>query len=477
MRKGFRKLKRIMRVGAVIRALLGGLSLGIMLVAGQCLYAKLTMAEPDFVRCVLVAGIPALILFAVLLVLLLPRDKALARRLDDRLGLDEKTQTMIAFRDQESDMLRMQRENAEAALVAVPTRRVRGALTWLFIVLPVVAALSLVGTLLVPAKEPPSPPPAADSGWRLDDFQAQKLRDLIAYVQNSEMEEELRHGVSGELEGLLIKLGSIRKETVMRDTVIETIVNIHDLTADHNTYDLITSAMASTVSISIKQLGNSIYSLKPLLISEQMTAMTQSVAEAPDHQKATEAAALATALNQALARANVPASDEVVTALTALADALRSVTDDMTNEALESLMTEAEEVLLDSLKGETVNEEVSGYAIKRLMDIFGIPSDQIPPEILTKANEATTEGDYKPNDDDEDRNHAGGIGSGEVLFGSNDTIYDPDKGSYLPYGEVFEAYYAAVLEHMENGNLPEELEDMFYDYFAMLANGTDKKED
>ncbi len=475
MGNAFHRLKRNMCIGAVIRALAGGLSLGVILVAAQWLYAKLTMAEPNFLRYALIGGIPALILSAGLLVLLLPRDKKLAAQLDDRLQLHEKVQTMIAFREEDGDMIRLQRESAEQALLESPRRRVHGALTGLFIALPIVACLALVGTLLVPAKEPAEPPPVVDTGWRLDDFQAQKLRDLIAYIQKSDMEEELKHGVSGELEGLLIKLGSIRKENVMRETVVDTIINIHGLVSDHNTYDLLAAAMVNTVSTPVKQLGNSLYSLKPLLISEQMTTLAQAV-NAAEEGKAAAAGALATAVEQALSRADVPASDEVYEALAALASTLRNLTDDMSEDDVLSLLDAAETTLLSSLEIETVNETVGTYTITRLMEIFGIPADAVPPEVLTKVNEATTEGDYRPNDDQE-QNAAGGIGSGEVLFGSNDTIYDPDKGAYVTYGEVLETYYAAVLEHMGDGTLPPELEDMFYDYFAMLANGTDQKED
>ncbi len=482
MGKGFRKFKRKMRLGAVVRSILLALSVETVIVAAQWLYAKQVMLEPDFLRYALVGAVPALVGFTVTFILLWPRNKRLARRLDNALGLDEKTQTMIAFRGDESAMAVLQREDAEAKLAAIPRRRAHGACTWLFVALPLMAVLSMVGTILVPAKEPPTPPPTVETGWKLDVFMEQKLKDLITYVETSDMEEEPRHGVVGELDGLLIKLRSIRKESVMRAAVVETIVHIHEIVSEHNTYDLLADALVNTLSEDVRKLGNSIYTLKPLLINEQLIAMKRTllpedaIKAVAEEGKGTTAQHMAVAINQALSLSEVSTSNEVYAALSAFAAALETVTDETENATVEAIFAEAETTINQSLEPQILNESVGSYAINRLMEIFGIPKTEIPPEVLEKTYNATTEDDYKPNDDDKDHNEAGGLGSGEVLFGSNDTIYDPDKGTYTAYGEVLTRYYATVLEHIGDGSLPEELEDMFYDYFAMLHNGSGQKD-
>ncbi len=503
MGTGFRKFKRKMLIGALVRAGLFGLSLAAITVAGLWLAAKLTLGEVNFLLFAAIGAAPAALSIAIWLLVLWPTDRRVARRLDRDLALGEKAQTMIDFQNDPSDMAALQRENAREILAATPRRRARGVLTWLFVALPLVATLAVVGTILVPAKEPPAPvepPPVVETGWRFDDFRKQKLDDLIKYVSESDMEEEARDAVVGELDGLRIKLGSVRKESVMQEMVIDAIVHIHTIVSDHNTYDLITAAMANTVSAPVKQLGNSMNSLKPLLISEQIKSMKETVLGVTEDESSDEtetdtartartpragettgraetATLIATALEQAVERSGVPATNRVNAALAAIAADLKTVTDDTSDADIEIIFKNAESNLLLALEPETINEAVEAYTINRLMEIFGIPADRIPPEVLKKASEATTEGNYRP-DDEPEHNNAGGLGSGEVLYGSNDTVYDPDQGKYVAYGELLTRYNSIVLEYLTgDSEIPEELREMLFDYFTMLSNGAGQKDD
>ncbi len=475
MGKGFRSFKRKMCTGAILRALSAGLSVGTVAVAVQWLIAKLTLGETDWLRFASVAAIPAILVALLVLLCLWPTNRRLARRLDKTLGLNERVQTMVAYRRDGGEMAALQREDTERLLLATPRRRARGVLTWLFVLCPLVAVLAVVGTVLVPAKEPPAPPPVVDTTWRLDVFQEQKLRDLIAYVEKSDMERQLRLTVVEELEDLLAELKNLRKESLMKDAVVAAIVDIHEATAAHNTYDLLTASMGSIPSEPVKRLGNAMSSLKPLFIGEQLAAIRESIGGPEGVASAT---LLATALRQSVTLSELEPTDELALAVTAFADALAGVSAETTEAELDALRADAEEAILDALEPESVNEAVESYTVNRLMEIFGIPAASLPEGLLVKPYDPSTEGSYDPDDDDDDDpNHSGGLGSGEVLFGSNDTIYDPDTGTYVPYGEVLRRYHAIVLEHMGDGNLPEELEDMLHDYFAKLSDGGDQKQE
>ncbi|MBP1576205.1 MAG: hypothetical protein J6A68_01605, partial [Oscillospiraceae bacterium] len=48
-----------------------------------------------------------------------------------------------------------------------------------------------------------------------------------------------------------------------------------------------------------------------------------------------------------------------------------------------------------------------------------------------------------------------------------ETVYDPDSGN-VPYGEVFIFYYTEYLTALENGEVPEELQQIIDGYFAAL---------
>ncbi len=469
MGKGFRKFQRKMRVGAVIRAFLFGLSLGTVTMAALWLVAKRTATEPSLERYAVIGGAVALVGIAVVLALILPTDKRLARRLDRSLALGEKVQTMVAFRRDSGDMATLQRQDTERILVETPRRRVKGVCTWLFVLLPVLACLAVVGTVLVPAKEPPTPPPVVDNTFSLTPWQEQALKDLIETVRTSDMEAEPKEAVIIRLESLLIQLKSIKKESTMKETVIGTISSIHEVVSEHNTYDLIADAMANSPVEAVNRLGTSIRSLQPLLVGDQMNRLTEALTT---DVRAETALLLASSIVQALKNTGVDTDNEVYTALADLAASLTAVTGETTDDEIAARMAEAEVAINNALYIQATNEQVEEDTIYRLLTIFGLAVSDLPDDLLTEIEDEDKTNSYDDKDDEDDEIHAGGLGTGEMIYGSDDMIYDPDSGTYVTYGEVIDAYFARISEQLADGKLSSELEDILTDYFAMLFNGT-----
>jgi hypothetical protein len=470
MGKGFLKFKRKLWIGAVVRALLVAFSVGIITVAIQWLNAKMTGISPDFFLYRWRGALPAVVGFAFVLLALLPTNKRVARLLDARLGLGEKVQTMLAFRRDEGDMASIQRADTDRILCETPPKKVKGACTWLFAVVPVVACFCLVGTVLVPAKEPPLPPPVVDNNFSITPWQEQALQDLIEKVKASGMEAEPKEGVVKQLESLLIKLRNTKKESVMKETVISTIESIHTIVSEHNTYDVIASAMLRTPSQAVQELGGAIDSLRAFLIGDWFNATTDALTADRNH-----AATLATGITQALTASAVDTSNEVHIALMAFTLGLTEVNENTTNEEISSLMAQTEETLNAALYIQTTNEEVEDDTIYTLLSIFGIKVSEVPDHVFNDPDDPRAEGDYEQNDD-LDKIHGGGLGSGDMIFGSDDTIYDPEKNTYVTYGEVLDRYYARITDMLVDGNLAPELEEALSDYFAILFNGSENKE-
>jgi hypothetical protein len=461
MGKGFTKFKRRLRLGAVVRAAVFGLSAGLVSVSVLWLCAKISAEEPDFAYYTLFGGIVAVVGFLTMLFILLPTKKRIAKRVDQELSLGEKTQTMLAFRKDTSDMANLQREDTDRILRETPKRRVKGACTWLFALLPVVAALALVGTILVPAEEPPEPPPVIENNFAITPWQTQALKDLIEKVKTSDMEAEPKEATVKQLESLLIKLGSIKKEPAMKEAVISCIEGIHRAVSEHNTYDLIAQTMFKSPSKDVQDLGGAIDSLQALLIGDWMNNTQTALLE-----KTADPHTVAAGITQALTLSGVDGENEVSIALLAFTvklAALESVNED----AVAPLMTEAEEALNAALYIQATNEEVEDDTIYTLLSIFGIKASEVPEHIFNDPDDPRGEEDYEP-EEDPDQIHAGGLGSGEMIFGSDDTIYDPDREAYVTYGEVIGDYYAKISELLVDGKLPAELEDALSDYFAIL---------
>ena len=454
----------------MIRAVLFGLSLGAMTLAVLWLLDKMSATDPNLMGYALPAAVVAAVGLIVMLLILLPTKKRIARRVDKHLALGEKVQTMLAFRKDESPMAQLQRMDTDRILQETPRRKVKGVCTWLFVVIPVVACLSVVGTILVPAKQPPEPPPVVENNFSMTPWQEQALKDLIEKVKTSDMESEPKEGVVKQLESLLIKLKSIRKEGAMKEAVISCIEGIHKVVSTHNTYDLIAEAMFASPSDSIGDLGGAVNSLQSLLIGEWMNTTKTALLE-----KNETATVLATGITRALTLSNVEAENEVHIALMAFTLQLTALGEDASEEEIGTVFAEAEQALNSALFLQATNEDVEDDTIYTLLSIFGIKASEVPEHVFNDPEDPRGEEDYEP-DDDLDHINSGGLGSGEMIFGSNDTIYDPDSESYIPYHEVIDGYYARITELLVDGNLPHELEEALTDYFAILFDGSKNKE-
>lgn len=470
MGKGFSRFKRKLRVGAVVRAVVFGLSLGLLTVSVLWLIAKLSAEEPDFIGYSLYGGIVAAAGLLAMLLILLPTKKRIARRVDKHLKLGEKTQTMLAFRKDQSPMAQLQRDDTDRILREAPRRKVKGVATWLFILIPVVAVLTFGGVVMVPAKQPPEPPPVIENNFAITPWQTQAVKDLIEKVKASDMEAEPKEGVVKQLESLLIKLSTVKKEPAMKEAVISCIEGIHTVVSEHNTYDILADTMLVSPSEAVQDLGSAIDSLQALLIGEWMNDTKTAVADG-----SVSPATLATGITQALTLSGVDAENEVHIALLAFTAGLTALQADPDEDGLNTLFAAAEEALNSALYIQAVNEEVEDDTIYTLLSIFGIKASEVPEHIFNDPDDPRREEDYEP-EDDLDKIHAGGLGSGEMIFGSDDTVYDPDREAYVTYGEVIGGYYAKISELLVDGNLPPELEEALNDYFAILFNGSENKE-
>lgn len=462
MGKGFRKFQRKLWIGAILRALLFGLSGGCITGAVLFLIDKQTMQEPLFSQYILVGSIVAAVGAIAMFLILLPTSKRIAKKLDKSLSLGEKAQTMLAFRKDTGEMAVMQREDTDRILMSTPKRKVKGTCTFVFALLPVFATLITVGSVLAPAKEPPPPPPVIESNFSFTPWQEQALKDLIEKVKTSGMEEQPKEDVVKQLESLLIKLKTIKKENTMKETVISTIEEIHAIVSEHNTYDLMATALFANPSKTVQDLGAAVNSLKPLLIGEWISTVAESTEADP-----ASAATLAQAMQTVLNVCKVDASNEIHVALKDFAVALETISPDISKEERELLFSTAEENLNNALYIQQTNEEVENDTIYTLLSIFGIKASEVPEDVFNDPEDPRGEGDYEK-DDDPDQIHSGGLGSGEMVFGSNDTIYDPNSEQYVTYGTVIMDYYARITDLIVEVGLPPDLEEMVSDYYAIL---------
>ena len=138
-----------------LRAVLTGLGAGGLLSGVLNLLARLELLPLSSGLPFLIGGGVALAVGVTLFLLVRTDDRSLARMLDSELSLDERVETMYQYKDGDSALLRLQREDAEAVLSGIPTGRLRFKRLWLYLLIFVLGAAVLATSFLFGKEEEP----------------------------------------------------------------------------------------------------------------------------------------------------------------------------------------------------------------------------------------------------------------------------------------------------------------------------------
>ncbi len=482
MDNGFRKFKRKIRFSAIVRAMLMGVSLGTAAFAALWLVAKLTNTapafDPNFLQYGIIGGGIALVCSVVFILLMLPTDKRLAKRLDNKLELHEKVQTMVAFRKEDSEMIRLQRQTTQELLMQTPTKKARNKSAWLSLILPVVACACMAAAIVVPAQGVQSGGPKEDpSGWYLSDYDKQKLLDLIQYVETSGMQEEPKADIVAELNDLLTDLQAIKKKVAMEERVVNSIAAIHEIAEPCHTHTKVVGALKASLVTDVASLGDKLSALESSTVKNYMEQLRQRLTgETEDSEELVEvnkeelAGTLAADLQTALAASGEAEDHPLQKALADFAAELAGITNDATPLQVQELLNRHEGTITAAIKQPGIDVGVEKYTINRLMTIFGISADKIPQDILDTFGSGEISGEsQEPGQSDSDKtNITGGVGRGDNQYASDDVVYDITTGAWVPYGDVLDQYENIILEYMLDGDIPADLKAMVDAYLATL---------
>lgn len=467
MGKGFLKFQKKIRTNTLLMAVVFGVACG-LLVASSILLLQKIFATPNLFLCI-GCGVGVAVLASGLLYLIKrPTDKRIAKRLDHDLQLHEKVQTMIEFQNEPGDMIALQRMDTERILEETPLKQLKRKHIWRHFIVPVVSCAVFVTAILVPVAGAIQPP-ADEDGFVFTPWQEQALIDLIEEVNASNMEDSPKRDVVSSLKSLLATLKQANKESVMHTEVVATITEIYDIVEAHNSYDVFGRNMTTSTNTMVAKLGTAITTLD----AEAMTqCLTEAAATVTDQ---TNGVVLASALEAILAQISVEEDDILMQTMTSFITDLKAA---QTADHFSLVFQTAGDVFDSALLKQKNNEEVRKDTIFRLMEIFGIADSELPVNVLANLTSGTLdEGEYADKEDDDEQTiHAGGLGSGEMIYGSDDMIYDPELDAYVTYGEVINGYYAIITEQLVDGNVSAELEQVLTDYFAYLFNGTAESE-
>ncbi len=477
MGKSFSELKKRLRCAAWIKCALFGVALGILGTAVYAILQKLLGASPALPLCLAIGAGVALVAFLAMALIVRPTEKRIAKTLDERLGLREKVQTMVAFRDASGTLVEMQREDTERVLREATKKQLRSGHAWIHLILPVLAIAALTVSVLLPAAALPEPsaPPAEDGeqdeAWALTEWHITAVRALIDEVRASDMVDTGKTEIVAALEKMLTDLQSVNTVANMKATVIGTLVTVDGVADGINTYTAIFKALDASASITVKEFNTVIGKPSdPIEESKYQEFKLRFGKETLAEDAATFGAVLGLLVDQIA----VSHEDALWCAIKELSDGMIAFSAEAPNlgegaaEQLSALLDASAEQISEALGQQNANRAVANKTNSSLMSIFGVTWEELPDSLKypDDAEAGTEDGNYEEKEDDIITD--GGLGSGEVIYGSNDAVYDRDQGAHVVYGDVIDTYDGIKTSELEERPISDALKDYIDKYFADL---------
>ena len=198
---------------AVLRALLASFAAGCFSCGAAVLACKIAQKSLRFVPPI-AASVAAAAVFAAALIYYFPSRRETARRID-ALGLKERASTMLAFRDDPSEIACLQRNDALRRIDTVKKRDLRAGIGMLPVILAAIALLFAVLCAVIPASWFERAENPLDEVWQQvlemlreeedrlgeqgEDILSDEMRDLIDSLEEMDPENVLR--AVGEING------------------------------------------------------------------------------------------------------------------------------------------------------------------------------------------------------------------------------------------------------------------------------------
>ena len=465
MFNGFNRFKGRVRLQAIIASVLLGIGLAVASLAVSMLILKLSGKDAQLVH-YLVCGAMAPVLSPILYFVFMPSDVRLAKRLDSCYTLDEKVSTMIELREDASGFATLQREDANERLGNQPVKMIKSKQLVAGLLVFFISLGCFAGAWMLPIR--------ADGGETpIDEFDKQWLitaiGELITIVENAYINDNLRANTLTELNSLLdfVKESSYLSE--MKAKAITTVIAINTSLNKANSAEAISVAFSQSANPGIVNLATALGALSG---SGSKTALEE-LGDSLNGANTSDKNFAADEIDSYLASSGVRSDDSVYALLKGLVSVLKDGSADVFGEFSSAGSRISSEVVIQSVNRSTMN-----MVINKLCNLFGITEDDLitaDPDTDIDLRDPSDDG-VPPDDtqgkEPENNLGAGGLGTGDVIYGSDDLVFDPDTNTYRPYGEILNEYFAKANEQITDGKVSDEISDAAEEYFGTLFGGS-----
>ena len=468
--ENFNKFKNKIVLEILLKCIVTGFSVGLIVFSIPLIYIKVKGIEFNVIYLVLIALGVMLLIVGLGYLIFKPNKVRIAKRLDKEFKMNEKVQTMVEFENEEGFMIELQRQNTLNILSDISVKSLSMRFSIVLLILLVISCACGVTAFALPSHEDLPTVETPEPTYEVDDWTILAIKNIIDKVKTSTAEDKLKTKYISMLEELIIELDTnIDKESQMKAYVIELIddilLELDKVNTNNEVFfilkdsdnSLITSLAVDINLLDVNDIRNHIINISALI-----NGSAEAVTEFNND------------FGAVLKASNLDKNDELFKTLYKLAEDLYATRNsDNVRTAVEEVINKNIDSIMNVIELQAENYRIAHYIEFELNSIFGLENN----ETDSSGDEEDDEQQKNPYEDedkdkDENINNSGGLGTGDVLFGSNDQFFDPDKG-VVEYGDVITGYYGEILGKLNEGLLDENLREYFEYYYNMLL-GNDK---
>lgn len=510
MGEGFKRYKRLYLIDSIVKALVVCISASLLVVATFLIVIDKGVIDFQMLYASFIGVGSGLLLGLVTFLLSFKGDKRLARHLDGKLGLNEKVQTMYAFRNDEGGLKEIQRKKTRLILDNTPPKLSSFAKVWVifFIALALTVSYFVVSLVMYVQQDPtvdnggnpsqdetdkPSDKPGdkpsdkpSDEEFEPTDHHRKELEQLIKYVNDSLLNDVAKAEIVSELKTLLEQLDTFGTDAAMKEYVLEVIKKVRDSVNNVNSTYAFYQSAKELDNETLGKLSAALY-IKDLNIIEKLisefykTLLFVDGGDSPRPKDELELIkgeieALKEAMTSVLENSGLTEDDKLFVITTELVTTFNTILEKSKSVAnvIGRLDPVWNNTFIEGLRQivppEKINEEVKTYTVSELARIFGVDLSSVGGE-----GDAGI-GDYlEPDSQPPESGEGGSYGDGGKNFPSNDKVIDPESEEIdinkiqVEYGDIISRYMTEIKNKIEKGEFSEELALILNEYFKMLT--------
>lgn len=506
----FKRLKKKYTIEAIVKSAVMGLGVTLLVLGVLLLSIKLSAKNLAWYFYLIIGIVLYGASSCATYYFIRPLDKKIAKRLDDDYDLHEKVQTMVEFDGDDSEMLVLQRNDAESHLENLPQKKFSLDTLkriWQYIVVCVVGLSLFIAGTVVPSRYIPS----YDDGFNMSAWDIVAFQQMIENIKNDEnLENKVKVPMVENLELLFEELKETTTSSSMRKKVKASADAIDEAVILANTYreillalnsdtaldDLKISILKSTTFYKNEKVDSydrvkSLYSERDGEIREALKTFTDALEKkvgdlSIDIEIKDAVETFLTSLNDSVGSDEMQEKfndsenpDSIYTALSIWSTNLGPVVEDYMFTPIAELRNIVSDADADYLSAMTkalgpqvYNKIVNEYVFNTLSSMFKV---NISPEELVLPGISDDTGSSGGN-----TSHGGSIGSEDVNRGGDDQIYDPDLDKHVEYGEVWNDYMAKLYARLNDpdSEMSDEMKNYIIQYIkALNGDNTDTGEE